>query len=164
MGKNGTTFIVRHATAKAGDGQGLVSKRLPVQAPTFHSKYLYGQKLGHFYDVISNGVRSMPAYAHQIPEDDRWAIVAYVRALQLSQNPKAFDEPGDEEQANAVELSPAALKGKALYASKTCNACHSLDGSKLVGPSFKGFTAAKKRNSPMGKRSRQMTPTSKTPS
>ena len=61
------------------------------------------------------------------------------------QNPKAFDEPGDEEQANAVELSPAALKGKEIYASKTCNACHSLDGSKLVGPSFKGLYGRKEK-------------------
>jgi mono/diheme cytochrome c family protein len=76
---------------QAGDGQGLVSKRLPVKAPTFHSSYLYEQKLGHFFDVISNGIRSMPAYAQQIPEADRWAIVSYVRALQVGQNPKALE-------------------------------------------------------------------------
>jgi mono/diheme cytochrome c family protein len=82
---------------QAGDGQGLVSKRLPVKAPTFHSSHLYKQKLGHFYDVISNGIRSMPAYAQQIPEADRWAIVSYVRALQVGQNPKALEIKAEAE-------------------------------------------------------------------
>ena len=130
---------------KAGDGKGLVSKRLPVQAPTFHSSYLYGQKLGHFFDVISNGVRSMPGYAQQIPEADRWAIISYVRALQVGQNPKALEGGGQEELAATADISEEAKLGKALYASKTCNACHSLDGSKLVGPSFKGLYGRKEK-------------------
>tara|TARA_Y100001968_G_scaffold210775_1_gene193991 strand:- start:137 stop:790 length:654 start_codon:yes stop_codon:yes gene_type:complete len=97
---------------QAGDGQGLVSKRLPVQAPTFHSSYLYKQKLGHFFDVITNGIRSMPAYSHQVSEADRWAIVAYVRALQLNQNPKAFAQavPAEAGAAEGVDDTDEAGK------------------------------------------------------
>ena len=98
-GENRYEIYCTPCHGKAGDGKGLVSKRLPVQAPSFHSDYLYGQKLGHFYDVITNGIRSMPAYSHQITEADRWAIVSYVRALQLSQNPNAFAKAAAEPQA-----------------------------------------------------------------
>ena len=53
-----------------------------TQPPSFHSAYLNSFPVGQFYDVITNGVRTMPAYASQIPAEDRWAIVHYVRALQ----------------------------------------------------------------------------------
>jgi mono/diheme cytochrome c family protein len=48
---------------------------------------------GQIYDVITNGVRNMPSYAHQIPPEDRWAIVAYLRALQRSQDATIDDVP-----------------------------------------------------------------------
>jgi len=74
--------------SQVGDGNGMVAKRLPIKPTTFYSDYMYELPLGHYFDVISNGIRTMPAYGFQIPEKDRWAIVTYIRALQLSQNPE----------------------------------------------------------------------------
>ena len=61
--------------------------------PTFHQDRLRDVEDGFLYDVIKNGIRNMPSYAHQIPVDDRWAITAYVRALQRSQNASVDDVP-----------------------------------------------------------------------
>jgi hypothetical protein len=75
----------------AGDGLGMVSRRAAALgatgliAPSFHDDRLRHIPDGQLYATIKNGVRNMPAYAHNIPVDDRWAIVEYVRALQLSQ-------------------------------------------------------------------------------
>lgn len=57
-----------------------------VPPPSFHADRLRNAPDGHFYRVITDGIRTMPSYAHQIDVEDRWAIVAYIRALQLSQN------------------------------------------------------------------------------
>lgn len=70
--------------SRAGDGSGLVGKRMPVKPSNFHTDYLRQMPVGHFYDVITNGIRTMPAYKN-VTEQDRWAIVAYLRVLQLSQ-------------------------------------------------------------------------------
>jgi mono/diheme cytochrome c family protein len=69
-----------------GAGDGLVISRGYVPPQTYHQDRLRNVEDGYIYDVIANGIRNMPAYRRQIPVDDRWAIVAYVRALQLSQN------------------------------------------------------------------------------
>ena len=75
----------------SGDGKGIVSRRAGalgasgLVAPTFHDDRLRHIPDGQLFATISNGVRNMPSYAHNIPVDDRWAIVHYVRALQLSQ-------------------------------------------------------------------------------
>ena len=78
-----------------GDGLGIimVGNYGMVPAPTYHSDNLRRQADGYFYDVISNGVRTMPSYAQQIPVADRWAIVAYIRALQRSQYASQSDLP-----------------------------------------------------------------------
>ncbi|MDX1440355.1 MAG: cytochrome c, partial [Rubricoccaceae bacterium] len=67
-----------------------------VPAPTYHSDFLRGVPDGYLYDVMSNGVRTMPSYAHEIAPEDRWAIVAYIRALQRSQDTGAEDVPQPE--------------------------------------------------------------------
>jgi cytochrome c5 len=72
--------------AHIGDGEGLVGKRLIVKPTSFHSEYMYGLSPGHFFDVISNGIRTMPGYSHMISQKDRWAIVTYIRSLQISQD------------------------------------------------------------------------------
>lgn len=76
-----------------GDGKGIVVAKGMLPPPTFHSDLMRGYPDGHIYNVISNGIRNMPAYKHQIAVDDRWAIVAYFRALQRSQNAKLEDLP-----------------------------------------------------------------------
>ncbi len=86
----------------AGEGNGLVHQRaLENREPTWipptnlHDPRIVGEKDGHLATVIANGVRNMPAYGHKIPAEDRWAIVLYVRALQLSQAAEANDLPAD---------------------------------------------------------------------
>jgi mono/diheme cytochrome c family protein len=76
-----------------GDGKGIVVARGLLPPPTFHSDLMRNYRDGHIFNVIGNGIRNMPAYSHQIPVDDRWAIIAYVRALQRSQNAKREDLP-----------------------------------------------------------------------
>ena len=61
--------------------------------PTYHSDRLRQMPNGYFYDVITNGFGAMPDYAAQIQPPDRWAIVAYIRALQLSQQASIDDVP-----------------------------------------------------------------------
>ncbi|MEZ4702470.1 MAG: cytochrome c [Rhodothermales bacterium] len=86
----------------AGDGKGIIMVGNGgagygyVPAPDFHVDRLRTIEDGHIYDVITNGIRNMPAYAQQIPVADRWAIVAYVRALQRSQHAPATDVPQSE--------------------------------------------------------------------
>ena len=78
-----------HSTV--GDGKGIVVAKGMLPPPSFHTDLLRGYPDGHIYNVITNGIRNMPSYKHQISVDDRWAIVAYVRALQRSQNAKLED-------------------------------------------------------------------------
>ncbi len=78
---------------RVGDGKGIVVKRGLMPPPTFHEKRLREIEDGYIFTVISNGIRNMPSYKEQIPVSDRWAIVAYFRALQRSQNATIDDIP-----------------------------------------------------------------------
>jgi len=82
----------------SGDGKGIIMTGGYgfVPAPTYHSDYLRAQPDGYFYDVLKNGVRSMAGYGSQVPVQDRWAIVAYARALQRSQYADIADVPENE--------------------------------------------------------------------
>jgi len=71
---------------RLADGNGMIPSRGYRRPPSFHSDALRNAPTGHFFDVMTNGFGAMPPYAAQVPVNDRWAIVAYVRALQLSQN------------------------------------------------------------------------------
>ncbi|GBC83578.1 hypothetical protein HRbin10_02728 [bacterium HR10] len=66
------------------------------QPPSFHTDRLRRAPVGHFFDVITNGFGTMYSYASRIPPEDRWAIIAYIRALQLSQNATLEDVPPAE--------------------------------------------------------------------
>jgi mono/diheme cytochrome c family protein len=70
-----------------GNGDGLIVRRGFVKPPTYNDDRLRNAPVGHFFDVITNGQGRMNSYASQIPVADRWAIVAYIRTLQISQNP-----------------------------------------------------------------------------
>ncbi len=77
-----------------GDGNGFIPSRgFSRRPPSYHIARLQKAPLGYFYDVISNGFGIMSDYASQITPQDRWNIVAYVRALQLSQNATRADVP-----------------------------------------------------------------------
>jgi hypothetical protein len=70
--------------SRVGDGRGIVVIRGLVPPPSFHEDRLRQIEDGHIFEVITNGLRNMPPYKYQIPVADRWAIVAYFRALQKS--------------------------------------------------------------------------------
>lgn len=81
---------------QAGTGQGMIVLRGYRRPPSMHEARLQQQVPGYFFDVITNGFGVMPNYAQQIAVEDRWAIVAYLRALQLSQSARAADVPAAE--------------------------------------------------------------------
>lgn len=83
---------------RAGTGHGIIVERGMKQPPSLHILRLREAPVGHFFDVITNGYGEMFGYASRIPPRDRWAIVAYIRALQLSQH------------ADVSELAPADLQ------------------------------------------------------
>jgi mono/diheme cytochrome c family protein len=86
----------------SGYGDGPVAKRAEnlqegtwVQPSSFHTELVRGRPLGHLFNSITNGIRNMPAYGPQISPEDRWAIVAYARALQRSQYARVEDVPAE---------------------------------------------------------------------
>jgi len=80
---------------RLGDGDGKIVRRGFRHPPSYHIDRLRQAPAGHFFDVITNGLGAMPDYAAQISPSDRWAIVAYVRALELSQNATLNDVPAE---------------------------------------------------------------------
>lgn len=97
-----------------GDGQGMVVQRGLRRAASYHQDRLRQERVGYFYDVITNGFGAMQGYAEQVPVRDRWLIVAYVRALQLSQHATMAEVPADQQgpllsaqQAPGVQAAPA---------------------------------------------------------
>jgi mono/diheme cytochrome c family protein len=79
--------------SRTGDGNGMIVQRGLRTPPSFHTERLRKAPLGYFFDVMTNGFGAMPDYASQIPPQDRWRIVAYIRALQLSQQATMRDVP-----------------------------------------------------------------------
>ena len=78
-----------------GDGNGMVAMRGMKRPPSYHQDRLRQAPNGYFYDNITNGFGQMLGYSAQIPPRDRWAIIAYIRALQLSRNAKPADLPAE---------------------------------------------------------------------
>lgn len=145
-----------------GDGQGIImtGQYGYVPAPTFHQERLREAPDGEIYSAIYNGVRNMPSYAHQVPVEDRWAIVAYVRALQASQNVSEDDianydidleglkaeftaaqeaqaELDAAKEAQAGDIEPTADLGKEIITQYACGACHNETGDPGgIGPTW----------------------------
>ena len=82
--------------SRLGDGNGMVPQRGFKHPPTYHQDRLRKVPLGYFFDVMTNGFGVMPDYTTQIAPRDRWCIVAYIRALQLSQNATPADVAAGE--------------------------------------------------------------------
>ena len=112
--------------SRVGNGVGMIVQRGYRPAGNFHTDRLRNAPLGHFFSVITNGYGAMPDYAAQLTPQDRWAVAAYIRALQLSQDAK----PGDVEAGQHVDdlhaiaknagmppgfADPWALPGTAVY-------------------------------------------------
>jgi len=90
--------------SRVGNGRGMIVMRGYYAAGNFHTERLRNEKLGHFFNVITNGYGAMPDYSGQITPEDRWAIVAYIKALQLSQHATTADAEGASvEQMDEVE-------------------------------------------------------------
>src|SRR5437868_10174181 len=79
--------------SRVGDGNGVIPQRGYRHPPSYHIERLRKAPLGYFFDVMTNGFGAMPDYASQVPPRDRWCIVAYIRALQLSQGATVADAP-----------------------------------------------------------------------
>lgn len=77
--------------ARTGDGRGMIVRRGFKQPSSFHVERLRAERIGYFFDVMTNGFGQMSSYSAQVPVADRWAIAAYVRALQLSQHAMVAD-------------------------------------------------------------------------
>jgi mono/diheme cytochrome c family protein len=87
-----------------GNGQGMVVQRGFPAPRSFHEDRLRGEPVGYFYDVMTNGFGRMQDYAAQVPVTDRWAIAAYIRALQLSQG-APVELLSDEDRRNLSEVT-----------------------------------------------------------
>ncbi|MFQ5960601.1 MAG: c-type cytochrome [Candidatus Methylomirabilales bacterium] len=81
---------------RVGTGQGMVVRRGYTRPSSFHTDRLRQAPVGYFFDAMTNGFGVMPDYAAQVAVRDRWAIVAYIRALQLSQRATVADVPAEE--------------------------------------------------------------------
>ncbi len=103
-GKERFNVFCTHCHGAAGDGKGMIAQRgLELRRPpaSYHTDRLRQMPIGHFFDVVTHGFGAMYSYASRIEPDDRWAIAAYIRVLQLSQNARAGDFPeADAETMN----------------------------------------------------------------
>lgn len=95
---------------RLGDGRGMVVRRGFSPPPSFHAEYLKKIPVGHFYNVISHGYGAMYSYAARIPVRQRWAIAAYIRVLQYSQDADPADLTPDEKKV----IAEAGETGKAI--------------------------------------------------
>jgi mono/diheme cytochrome c family protein len=93
---------------RTGLGDGIVVRRGYRRPPSYHQDRLRNAPVGHFFDVVTNGFGAMADYAAQITVEDRWAIVAYIRALQLSEHATLADVPADQRRALQTPVPAAA--------------------------------------------------------
>ncbi len=94
-GQERYTIYCTPCHGQLGDGNGMVVQRGLRQAASYHQDRLRQERIGYFFDVITNGFGAMQGYAEQVPVRDRWLIAAYIRALQYSQNASVTDVPQD---------------------------------------------------------------------
>lgn len=91
---------------RAGTGLGMIVKRGYKQPPSFHIDRLRDSAPGYYYHVMTQGFGIMPSYRYQVSTEDRWAIAAYIQALQLSQNATLDDVPEEERASLKSEMHP----------------------------------------------------------
>ena len=83
---------------RLGTGQGMIVRRGFTPARSFHDVRLREAPAGHYFEIISQGFGPMPSYANQLSEQDRWAVIAYIRALQLSRNAHFADLSSEDRE------------------------------------------------------------------
>jgi mono/diheme cytochrome c family protein len=98
---------------RVGDGNGMIPARGYRRPPSFHTATLRNATSGHLFDVMTNGFGAMPPYKNQVSTSDRWAIAAYIKALQLSQSASVADVPVTERAKLDAPppAAPAATQG-----------------------------------------------------
>ena len=151
-----------HGQTGAGNGIIMPGGYGYVPAPSYHDQRLVDAPDGELYSAIYNGVRTMTSYSTQVPVEDRWAIVAYIRALQESQNvneQEMQDYPVDiaalqaeftaeRERQDSVAAArapsdapePTVDLGKEVITANGCAACHNEDGAAGgIGPTWAGL-------------------------
>jgi mono/diheme cytochrome c family protein len=94
---------------RQGDGMGMIVQRGFKQPPSFHIDRLRQQPIGYFFDVMTQGFGQMSSYAVQVPPEDRWAIAAYLRALQLSQHANMNELAPDDREKVVAAAKPGEL-------------------------------------------------------
>ena len=94
-----------------GNGDGMIVRRGFRRAASFNDDRLRKAPVGHFFDAMTNGWGAMPSYASQIPVQDRWAIISYIRALQLSQQNRAAASASPQPTSPAASPTPTASGG-----------------------------------------------------
>ena len=94
---------------RAGQGNGMIVQRGLKPPPSLHEARLREAPIGHFFDTITNGFGVMYSYASRIPAKDRWAIAAYIRALQFSQN-APIDQLSEEDRRQLPEIDQSQLQ------------------------------------------------------
>jgi mono/diheme cytochrome c family protein len=102
--------------SRVGNGQGMIVERGYKPAGNYHDAKRLAQPLSHFFYVMTNGYGAMPDYSAQLTPADRWAVAAYIRALQLSQNAKESDVPQGAQVHNLSDIAeqqglPASFAG-----------------------------------------------------
>jgi hypothetical protein len=106
-GRDRFTIYCTPCHGQTGMGNGMVVQRGFRPPPTFHSDQIRKQAVGYWFDVMTNGFGAMPDYRAQVSPEDRWAVAAYIRALQLSQHATTADVPQDR----LPELNSPAKQG-----------------------------------------------------
>jgi len=134
--------------SRVGNGAGMIVQRGYRPAGNFHTARLEAAPLGHFFNVISHGYGAMPDYSAQVAPVDRWAIAAYIRALQLSQNAKPSDVANGghvqpladiekDEEFPAGFASNWSLPGTAVYGTPN-NQDNGIPGESITSPGITG--------------------------
>lgn len=108
-GQDRFTIYCTPCHGQVGDGRGMVVRRGYKQPTSYHDERLRQVPIGYFFDVMTNGFAVMPSYAAQLPPEDRWAIAAYIRALQYSQHVDVTSLTA--EQRAALDAPPAPAHG-----------------------------------------------------
>jgi hypothetical protein len=135
--------------SRVGNGAGMIVERGYKPAGNFHDAKRLAEPLSHYFYVISNGYGAMPDYAAQVPTADRWAIAAYIRALQLSQNAKQSDVPAgvgvqqlsevaEQQGLPASYAQPWKMPGTAVYAQPNGPQSPAMAPAEPNGPSDSG--------------------------
>ena len=146
--------------SRVGNGEGMIVQRGYAKAGDFHTSRLQTAPLGHFFHVMTNGYGAMPDYSAQVSPADRWAIAAYIRALQLSQNATQADVPAGshvEPLASIAERVGLPASFAQEWSVPGTAVTGTPDNQPMVLPAPGSGTGAAKAAAPAAQQSQQMT-------